>query len=223
MLGIFSFLYDWQEEDEQEFLDDDYQDRMDDEADFINDEPLSDDDFEDGGYGRSRRPRRAAAVAGTERRRSTRTTVTNANGSRNPHAEWRGERRSSRLGAPPDQLLDLPPPAKRSRTSASATPSLHEESMDIDPDPPVPPKPATLRPNEVALPSVAGKKKSKFWFYAVEPAPGAPLPPTDSPPLAGPSRLNGDSEPKNGLSHPGGDPGLEQRGTGYDSPNGSYD
>ena len=195
---------------------------MDDEADFINDEPLSDDDFEDGGYGRSRRPRRAAAVAGTERRRSTRTSVANANGSRNSHTEWRGERRSSRLGAPPDQLLDLPPPEKRSRTSASATPSLHEEPMDIDPDPPLPPKPATLRPNEVALPSVAGKKKSKFWFYAVEPVPGAPLHPTDSPPLAGPSGLNGGGEPTNGSPHPAGQLGPE-RGGEYGSPNDSYE
>jgi hypothetical protein len=188
---------------------------MDDEADFINDEPLSDDDFEDGGYGKSRRPRRAAALAGTERRRSTRTAVVTANGSRASH-EWRGERRSSRLGAPPDQLLDLEPPAKRSRTSTSATPSLHEESMDVDPESPQPPKPAVLRPNEVALPVVAGKKKSKFWFYAVEPVPGAPLPPTDSPPLAGPSGLNGGSESTNGSTHPG-DTGPERREGEYSS------
>ncbi|KAF8526450.1 hypothetical protein JB92DRAFT_3108245 [Gautieria morchelliformis] len=201
------------EDDEQEYIDDDYQDRMDDEADFINDGPLSDDEFEDGGYGRSRRPRRAAALAGTERRRSTRSAVTNANG-RNSHTEWRGERRSSRLGALPDQALDLPPPAKRSRTSASATPSLHDEPVANDPAP-------TLRPNEVALPSVAGKKKSKYWFYAVEPVPGAPLPFTDGPPLAGPSGLNGSSDPTNGLTHLSEDPGPERRESEYSS--GSYE
>lgn len=32
---------------------------------------------------------------------------------------------------------------------------------------------ASLKPNEIALDTVAGKKKSKFWFYAVEPIPGA--------------------------------------------------
>ena len=173
---------------------------MDDEADFINDEPLSDDDFDDGGYAKPRRPRRAAALAGTERRRSTRTAVT-ANGSRSSHSEWRGERRSSRLGASTDQLLDLPAAAARSHTTGSATPSLHDEPMEVDPDPSQSPKPLNLRPNEVAIPSVAGKKKSKFWFYAVEPVPGAPLPPTDGPPLAGPSGTKGGSEPTNGSSH----------------------
>ncbi|KAF8581653.1 hypothetical protein K439DRAFT_1635982 [Ramaria rubella] len=199
---VYHNVDDDEEEDEQEFIDDDYQDqdRMDDEADFINDDPLSDEDDEDGGYGRPRRPRRAAALAGTERRRSTRTAVTNANDRRSSHAEWRGERRSSRLGATTEGLLDLPPPAKRSRTSGSATPSLHEELMEIE-DKPDPPKPGNLRPNEVALPSVAGKKKSKFWFYAVEPIPGKSLPPTDSPPVAGPSGLNGGGEPMNGSTH----------------------
>jgi hypothetical protein len=192
---------------------------MDDEADFINDGPLSDDEFEDDGYGRSRRPRRAAALAGTERRRSTRSAVTNANGGRSSHTEWRGERRSSRLGALPDQALDLPPPAKRSRTSASATPSLHEEPMSVDPDPPA--KAPALRPNEVALPSVAGKKKSKYWFYAVEPVPGVSLPFTDGPPLAGPSGLNGSGDPTNGLTRLSDDPGPERRESEYSS--GSYE
>lgn len=210
----------YQDEDE-DFVDDEYQDHMDDEADFINDDPLSDEEDDDGGYGRSRRPRRAAAIAGTERRRSTRTAVTNANGSRGSHSEWRGERRSSRLGAPVDQLLDLPPPAKCSRTSASATPSLHEDSMDVDPNP-EPPKPAALRPNEVALPSVPGKKKSKFWFYAVEPAPGTPVVPVEESAIAGPSGLNGGGgEPSNGSPYGGGSL-VERRGSEYSSQSGSY-
>ena len=92
--------------------------------------------------------------------------------------------------------------------------------MDIDPEPP---KPANLRPNEVALPSVAGKKKSKFWFYAVEPVPGAPLPPTDSPPLAGPSGLNGSSEPANGSMHPNNNSVPERQTSEYSSVDGSYE
>ena len=154
---------------------------MEDEADFINDDPITDE--EDYGGGRSRRPRRAAAMAGTERRRSTRTSVTNSNGSRNQ--EWRGERRSTRLGAA--QTSDLPPPAKRPRVVESATPSSHEDQMEVDGEPP---KPAALRPTEIALPAVPGKKKSKFWFYAVEPNASGTATPTEP----GPSgSLNGNA------------------------------
>jgi hypothetical protein len=31
---------------------------------------------------------------------------------------------------------------------------------------------AAVKPTEVAMDQIAGRKKSKFWFYAVEPAPG---------------------------------------------------
>jgi hypothetical protein len=32
---------------------------------------------------------------------------------------------------------------------------------------------ASVKPTEIAVEQVGGKKKSKFWFYAVEPIPGA--------------------------------------------------
>lgn len=148
---------------------------MDDEGDFINDDAMSEDDDYNNGLGKSRgRPQRAAALVGAERRRSTRTT---ASGSKafTSQSEWRGERRSARLGVSTDDPLDYQPPAKRTRTVSSATPSLHEEVMELD-VPPDPPKATALRPNEVAVPEVAGKKKSKYWFYAVEPIPGTVIP-----------------------------------------------
>ena len=58
----------------------------------------------------------------TGRRRSTRTRP-NGNTEYDGTSEWRGERRSSRLGATADMQLDAPPP-KRARTvdsNASAT------------------------------------------------------------------------------------------------------
>lgn len=33
---------------------------------------------------------------------------------------------------------------------------------------------AAVKPTEVALEQVAGRKRSKFWYYAVEPIPNAP-------------------------------------------------
>jgi len=189
---------DEEEEEEEEFVDDNYDDRMDDEADFINDDPMSDEEEDEGGFGR-RRPRRAAAIAGTERRRSTRTTVTNGHSNRNSNTEWRGERRSSRLGTTGDLWIDQPP-LKRARIGGSATPSLHEEIMDLDPQPESS-KATALRPNEVALPVIAGKKKSKFWFYAVEPIPDVAQGAEDPLSMAGPSRtVNGNGEIMNDSS-----------------------
>lgn len=36
---------------------------------------------------------------------------------------------------------------------------------------------AALKPTEIAMEQVAGKKRSKFWVYAVEPIPGTAQPP----------------------------------------------
>lgn len=166
-----------EEDEEEDFIDDTYEDRMDDEADFINDDAMSEDDEYNykNGVGKSRgRPQRAAALAGAERRRSTRTTASGSK-AHTSQAEWRGERRSARLGPAADDTFDYQPPVKRPRTVSSATPSLHEEIMDLD-APPEPPKATALRPNEIAVPQVAGKKKSKYWFYAVEPIPGTAIP-----------------------------------------------
>ncbi|KIJ26909.1 hypothetical protein M422DRAFT_216084 [Sphaerobolus stellatus SS14] len=183
--------YDGDEEEEgEDFIDTTYDEKVEDEADFINDEPLSEEEEYEEGYGRSRRPRRAAAAVGTERRRSTRSAVTNGNGNRN--GEWRGERRSTRLGAASNQSLELPP-AKRRRTVGSATPSLPDDQMDVDSDPA---NPTILRANEVALPAVEGKKRSKFWFYAVEPNPNAAAAPLPEPGASG--STNGNANGTNG-------------------------
>jgi hypothetical protein len=106
----------------------------------------------------------------------------NANGKREaPDAwsNWRGERRSTRLGAPPDIQLDEQP-SKRARTEES---SISTSSADaaINSVYRIGNNSAKLKSNgaaavkstETAVEQVAGKKKSKFWFYAVEPVPGA--------------------------------------------------
>ena len=115
-------------------------------------------------------------------RRSTRTSTMNANGKRESSSDswlWRSERRSSRL-AGGEPLQDIEPPHKRARTEESTT-SAHSND-------PVPPGnhgvsngvrvktvgAAALKPTEIALEQIAGKKRSKFWVYAVEPIPGAP-------------------------------------------------
>lgn len=119
----------------------------------------------------------------TAMRRSTRT-----NGARAEEdwGEWRGERRSMRLGAPADTQLDEPPP-KRARTDDSAmsgnsgdAPSTNGNSgsglkIKIN-------GAAAVKPTETAVEAIAGKKKSKFWYYAVEPVVGAPgpAPPTSN-------------------------------------------
>ena len=117
-------------------------------------------------------------------RRSTRASTMNANGKRESSSDswlWRSERRSSRL-AGVEALLDVEPPKKRARTEESTTSTY---SNDL-----VPPDnhgtsngvrvknvgAAALKPTEIALEQIAGKKRSKFWVYAVEPVPGAPPP-----------------------------------------------
>ena len=108
-----------------------------------------------------------------------------------------------RLGAPVDTQLDGPP-TKRARTDDSAV-SGHSgdapqtngtgNNMKIKVN-----GAAAMKPTETAVEAVAGKKKSKFWYYAVEPVAGAPAaaprdpPPTsDSAPQSEGSR--GDIEP----------------------------
>lgn len=116
-----------------------------------------------------------------------RTTRGNGTRPKDDWSDWRGERRSTRLGAPSDTQLDGPPP-KRARTDDSATSGNSGEAA-----------PATsgkansglkikingaaaMKPTETAVEAIAGKKKSKFWFYAVEPVSGAPLPAANGPP-----------------------------------------
>lgn len=136
----------------------------------------------------------------TGRRRSTRSRP-NGNTDYDASGEWRGERRSSRLGATSEMLLDGPPPPKRARTvdsnvSATSADPPPQQANSI-------PKAkvngaAALKPTETVVETVAGKKKSKFWFYAVEPvnpppvaAAHDPLPSGSSNGTAPPSTSNG--------------------------------
>ncbi|KAI0068137.1 hypothetical protein BV25DRAFT_1867186 [Artomyces pyxidatus] len=155
-----------------------YQDDVDDEAEFMNGRS----DSASGSTGHH------AAIDGG-RRRSTRTAVVNGNGKRAAAAadewtQWRGERRSTRLGAPLETQLDEPPP-KRARTvgsrSVSVNSGIEDMAVDLPADKVLPLKhsgAAAVKPTEVAMEQVAGRKKSKFWYYAVEPA---PMPPGDAP------------------------------------------
>lgn len=97
-----------------------------------------------------------------------------------PWGGWRGERRSTRLGAPADTQFDAEPPTKRARTadSSASTTSGDLRMSPVDP-PPQHSKiglgikasgAAALKPTEVALEQIAGKKRSKYWVYAVEPS-----------------------------------------------------
>lgn len=124
-------------------------------------------------------------------RRSTRTSTINANGKREGSSDswlWRSERRSSRL-AGGEPLLDVEPPHKRARTEESTTSTHSNDLVPLDNNGAsngVRVKSvgaAALKPTEIALEQIAGKKRSKFWVYAVEPIPGAP-------PLSEPSLSN---------------------------------
>ncbi|KXN88772.1 hypothetical protein AN958_06640 [Leucoagaricus sp. SymC.cos] len=133
--------------------------------------------------------RRKAPIA---TRRSTRTAVLNANGKREGSSEsnlgnWRGERRSARLGFQDPFEVERPP--KRARTEesttsvgsadASSTASVQANSKAIGNGAGKIKVKATgaaaLKPTEVAMEQIAGKKKSKFWVYAVEPMVGHEL------------------------------------------------
>ncbi|CAA7265919.1 unnamed protein product [Cyclocybe aegerita] len=137
-----------------------------------------DEDEQDYMNGGARRGRSGAVAT----RRSTRTSAINANGKRDGSSDsgiWRGERRSTRLGGP-DYSLDVEPSRKRARTEES-TSSAQSTEQSLPPDNVgvangVRVKTsgaAALKPTEVALEQIAGKKKSKYWVYAVEPIPGA--------------------------------------------------
>ena len=129
---------------------------------------------------RSNSASRSTSDQPSGRRRSTRTAVLNGNGKRvataDPWSQWRGERRSTRLGAPLDAQLNEPPP-NRARTEESSV-SAHsvDEQVTENHGAAIGAKQsgaAAIKPTEVALEQVAGRKRSKFWYYAVEPIPSA--------------------------------------------------
>ncbi|KAF9486290.1 hypothetical protein BDN70DRAFT_869765 [Pholiota conissans] len=139
--------------------------------------------FDDG----PRRGRGGTSTMGT--RRSVRSAVVNSNGKREGSSDsglWRGERRSSRLGGP-DVFHDTEPSRKRARTEES-TESVHSNDAAFADKTVVSngvrvkaSGAAALKPTEIALEEIAGKKRSKFWVYAVEPIPNAQPPPADLP------------------------------------------
>jgi len=144
----------------------------------VNDEEFDDEDFlnfREGTHGTKRR-----RILSGGRRRSTRTAVVNGNGKREGSSDswsWRGERRSTRLGAPLDHQFDVEPPHKRARTEESTT-SANSLEVPITNGSTSNLKikvsgAAALKPTEIAMEEIAGKKRSKFWVYAVEPIPGA--------------------------------------------------
>jgi hypothetical protein len=140
--------------------------------------------------------RRASSDAG--RRRSTRTATVNSNVKRSAAegdswTRWRGERRSTRLGAPPGTQLDEPP-SKRARTedTLSVKSGVSDMAIDSPVDPPME-RPlqvkhsgaAAVKPTEVAIEQIGGRKKSRFWYYAVEPM--------SAPPTTAPTHGNGNA------------------------------
>jgi hypothetical protein len=130
--------------------------------------------------------RRAATDPG--RRRSTRTAVV-SNGLKRTAAEsdqwtqWRGERRSARLGAPAEAHLDEPP-SKRARTEdtlsvkSGVSDVVIDSPVDLPAEKPLPVSATAVKPTEVAMEQVAGRKRSRFWYYAVEPAAASPAVPS---------------------------------------------
>ena len=134
-----------------------------------------DDDDLDAGYGKSRGSRRGAATEGT--RRSARTTSTSkANGKRavpDDWTRWRGERRSTRLGAPDiTQDVATAPEPKRAKTDESSV-SAYSDGHSSKGTGPSKDSASALKPTEFATEQVNGRKKSKFWYYAIEPVSGA--------------------------------------------------
>ena len=141
---------------------------------------LDDDDFLNSGTSGTR-SKRSRVIPSIACRRSTRTTVLNANGKRDSSADswqWR-ERRSTRRAAQyAEPESDGSHPRKRFRTGESTdggSPApLDGGTNDVQNGLKVKTTgAAALKPTEIAMEQVAGKRKSKYWVYAVEPAPGA--------------------------------------------------
>jgi hypothetical protein len=129
----------------------------------------------DAGYGKTRRSRRGAATEGT--RRSARTTSTSKTNAKRAAPDdwtrWRGERRSTRLGAPnATQDVAAAPEPKRAKTDESSV-SAYSDGHSSKGTGPSKDSASALKPTEFAAEKLNGRKKSKFWYYAVEPVPVA--------------------------------------------------
>ena len=145
---------------------------------------LDDDDFLNSAVNdvKSKRGRNIPPVAC---RRSTRTAILNANGKRESSADswqWPERRLTRRTAQHSEPESDGNHPRKRSRTVESTeggSPAPLEGSSNgaqTGAQNGIKVKKtgaAALKPTEVAMEQVAGKKRSKYWVYAVEPVSGA--------------------------------------------------
>ncbi|KAJ8597625.1 hypothetical protein M405DRAFT_803668 [Rhizopogon salebrosus TDB-379] len=146
-----------------------------DEYRFEEDNDYDDEPFDEDNFGSSRSNGRRQLRA-TAQRRSTRTTRGKRGSPDLSAFEWKGERRSARLGASEETPTERP--LKRARTeestgsstTAGLPPVLPAETSDAVSKTKANGA-AAVKPTEIAVEQLGGKKKSKFWFYAVEPIP----------------------------------------------------
>lgn len=153
------------------------------------------------------------------RRRSQRTAVKNANNKRSG-GDWRIERRSTRLNANADFAEDGPSSAKRARTEERSVSEGPSETMAspvvVNGTSSKKNGLTSVRDNEVVVEQIPGKKKSKFWYYAVEPTAGpAPSSPAQS---TGTENLDLNGLELNGK--PEDDDGVNGHHNGFYKPNG---
>lgn len=146
----------------------------DDADEYTLEEEDDDDEFERTDSPHSHEKRTSRRATGLQvQRRSTRVTRGKRPSPEIPAYEWRGERRSSRLGAPEDAHVDRPPKRARTEESRSSPGStagnILAPSTTNGSSKPKTNGAAAVKPTEIAVEQVGGKKKSKFWFYAVEP------------------------------------------------------
>jgi hypothetical protein len=147
-------------------------------------------DYDDEDHPRVSSRKRQAAPAATRRSGRTAAKASRSQSPGETWQNWRGERRSTRLGAPPETQFEGDRPSKRARTEDSAvstddsmggTSATNVNGVKLKGS-----GAAALKPTEMAVDNLPGKKKSKFWVYAVEPVLVAP----DA--LATASSTNGD-------------------------------
>lgn len=159
-------------------------DSQDDADDYNYEEASNDYDDEDSLNSRTNghKSKRNRDVSSLACRRSTRTATLHTNGKREGSSDsWQwGERRSTRQAAKYSEAdMNHERPQKRAKTvesveSASPAPAPADSDMNNATDGIKMKRTgaAALKPTEIAMEQVAGKKKSKYWVYAVEPMPG---------------------------------------------------
>ncbi|EAU92791.1 hypothetical protein CC1G_01836 [Coprinopsis cinerea okayama7 len=128
------------------------------------------DDMEEDSFSGGSRRRRQAATTAT--RRSSRVTKSSYrdHSPADSWQNWRGERRSTRSGGSQFDDDRAPKRAKTEESTVStegSTSGVASSGLKIKNS-----GAAALKPTEMAVEQIPGKKRSKFWVYAVEPIPG---------------------------------------------------